>query len=751
MNLLQKVKKTFFKKEIVTEGGMELLRRVTGTDISDADLLSKYKKSVYVFACISAIARKVATTEFYLKKILNSAGDVKDIISHPALDLIYRPNPFQTKTEFLESHIINMKCAGENFIFKVKNNAGRVIELWNLRPDRMTVITDPILYIKEYRFRKVDGTEIIFDPSEIIHCKYANPENQYRGLSPMKPVQYRIQIEEYASKWQRNFFLNSARVDAVLKSPKVLTKQQRDDAYEAWTRKFKGFNNAHKLAILEGGMEFQTISISQKEMDYIESMKFTRDDILVAFHVPKPIVTIVEDVNRANSETAMYIFLSETIMPEIRRFAEKINEQMIYDDFGDEFFLDFKDQTPEDKEYQLREDTELLKVNALLINEVRQRRGYAPMRGGWSIYMPIILQPVGGLSNSDMKGRKLDEASMKAIYDDSDANAKAIKEFGEGKGKYDFRGRYMLHTKLSLREAMLAELDASHKADSAIKKAIKRQKGQVKEITKRSFLPTSDMKKLYLEVSNKSIDVNAKLLGEASNQFFAGQMHRVLGELAKKEIRTELIRLKKLKITKTRLHERLKAIIASSILKIKKEEPLMISFITPYVTKFLEDAGKSALTMLTPQDDFHVTEKIQSLIQDRAKFFAESVGSTTLEKLDTTLAEGISASEGIADLTNRVKDVYQQFPDYRSEMIARTEATNANSIGQIEGYRQSGIANGKEWINVGDARVREEHQDVPVGVGGEIVQLDDVFSNDLYSPEEPNCRCGVGPAFVEEH
>ena len=61
-------------------------------------------------------------------------------------------------------------------------------------------------------------------------------------------------------------------------------------------------------------------------MDYIESLRFTRDDILVAFHVPKPIVAITDDVNLANAQTAMTIFLSETIYPELVRLEEKINE-----------------------------------------------------------------------------------------------------------------------------------------------------------------------------------------------------------------------------------------------------------------------------------------------------------------------------------------------------------------------------------------------------------------------------------------
>jgi len=92
---------------------------------------------------------------------------------------------------------------------------------------------------------------------------------------------------------------------------------------------------------------------------------------------------------------------------------------------------------------------------------------------------------------------------------------------------------------------------------------------------------------------------------------------------------------------------------------------------------------------------------------------------------------------------------YSRFPSWRTELIARTEATAANNEGMIEGFRQSGVANGKEWINAGDDRVRPEHQD-GVGVGGEIVALNATFSNGLGFPQEPNCRCVLGPAFLEQ-
>lgn len=724
--LIQKVIGAFRKKdygETTISGGMEVLAKLVSPELSKSTMLEKYRKSLYVFACISKIAQKTASIPFEMYRIINSAGDLKEIKAHPALDLLYKVNPFQTKTEFLEITIINLKCTGDAFWYKVRNNSGKVVELWNLRPDFVTIMTDPTEFIKGYKLTKTDGSEVTFAPEDIIHHMYPDPLNQYLGLSPLHAAQKRVMTEEYATQWQSDFFLNSARPDGLIKNKEsVLTKDQKDDIRESWNKRHGGLKNAYKVAILEGGLEYQLISLSQKEMDYIESLKFTRDDILVAFQVPKPIVAIVDDVNRANSETAMYIFLHETIKPEIDRLVEKINEQLIIPDFGEEFFIEAEDPTPANREMEIKEYESGLKNRYLLINEVRSKEGLPPIKGGWSFYGSLTEVPLGGLSTSDQK------ALFKRITADEKENELTVKTFKDGKVKrYDWRGKFWLKQKFALYELML---DATVGAMNGKKK--KKATSKKKKFV--SLLKDADMKKMYADVVNKGIDGKADKLKESTNDFFNGQKHRVMGELAKK---------------KSYSKERLKKISADAILKYDKEVGLSTEFILPFIEKYLTESGQEALNMVAPQEDFTDSNKIQKKIQKRAEFFAESVNSTTLEKLDKTLADGISQSEGIRELSDRVEAVYGEFPSYRSEMIARTEATVANNEGALEGFRQSEVATGKEWINAGDGRVREAHQN-EIGVGGEIVALDKDFSNGLAYPQEPNCRCVIGPAFLED-
>ena len=728
--------------DVIVEGGFDVLPRFTGFEMNKKNYLEQYVKSLYVFACISKIAGKTASINLKLYRVLNSRGDTKEVLVHPALDLLYKPNPFQTKTEFLETTMINLKTTGDAYWYKVRNKGGRVVELWNLRPDMIVIVTDPEKFIKEYRFSKQDGTVESFAPEEIVHFKYPDPLNLYLGLSPLRASQTEVQTNEYIARYQRDFFLNNARPDAIIKNKNsTLTVEQKEELKEGWEKRYKGLGKNSKISILKGDLEYQQISLNQRDMDYIESKKFTRDDILVAFQVPKVILSIVEDVNRANAETGMYIFLAETIKPEMDRLVEKLNEEMIYPDFGDDLFFGFENPVPENRTQIVEEYKAGIQFNYLLINEVRQKEGLPPVNGGWSFYMPVMNAPVGGLpASAQPKQLDLNEEMIKIMIE-------------RGKKKetetpvYNFKGRFWLHQKFTIMEELKRKIimkrwqkkEEKNQTKQSERKIIKIKKNKTEKEEEektgtRSFLETAELKKTYFDMINKKIDVKIVPLREAANAFFGLQKERILEEF-KKVVKPKSLKKKDLKV--------------SQFFNEEKEVELTIAFITPYLQNYLEESADEAMDMVAPAEEFNTTQAIKKRLEKRAEAFGKEVTATTIDKLNNTLAQGIEAAEGITDLTNRVSDVYEEFPMYRSELIARTEATAANNEGMIEAFKQSNVANGKEWINAGDDRVREEHQD-EVGVGGEIVGLDAKFSNGLAYPQEPNCRCVIGPAFVEE-
>ena len=727
MGIFKKIGNLLKTKTIgVGAGGLELLSRLSATAWSKTKMMETYQKSLYVFACVSKIAEKVASIDFDLYQILNSDGDTKEILNHPAVDLLYRVNPFQTKAEFIKITIINLKLAGDAFWFKVRNNSNQVVELWNLRPDMMEIIKDPIEFVKAYRFTKNDGTTSTFSPSDIVHFKKPTPLDDYYGVSPIFSAQIRIDTEEYASNFQRDFFLNNARPDAVIKSAENVTEDQKNDIRQQFEKRHKGVGKNSKVALLEAGLEYQQISVNQKEMDFIESMKFTRDDILVAFSVPKTIVAITDDVNRANAETAMYVFLSETIKPEVQALVEKVNEELIIPDFGENLFLNFDDPTPQNRDQVLAEYDNGIKNYWLMINEIRANENMPPIDGGDSVYMPLSLMPVGGL-NPDAQ-QKMRDAFVEKMAGQKKRMAAKV-----------FKGRELLRQKFMIAEKMIEGVKQMKLDGGQRVKQLKKigNKSKVKKGILTPLINGAELRKNYADMVNKSIDRRATKLKTEVNKYASIQGHALT--------------LKLMVALKSKAKGKTKGITAGLKKTINEffagDTKVWAEFALPFITDYMTSAGKEAMQTVNPDKEFNITDKITAALKSRAEAFGLGVNRTTRDKITSAISSGLDAGEGMTEISDRINSIYQEFPTWRSDLIARTEATAANNDGFIEAYKQSDVATHKEWINAGDDRVRLEHEDKPVGVGGEIVSVGKAFSNGLQYPSEPNCRCVLGPAF----
>lgn len=96
----------------------------------------------------------------------------------------------------------------------------------------------------------------------------------------MQAAAIAINTDHAASRWNWKFFKNSAKPDFILETEQSLTPEIASLLQTSWNEKFAGEDNSHKTAILHSGLSAKNLSPSQKEMDFVESRKFNRDEIL---------------------------------------------------------------------------------------------------------------------------------------------------------------------------------------------------------------------------------------------------------------------------------------------------------------------------------------------------------------------------------------------------------------------------------------------------------------------------------------
>ena len=195
------------------------------------------------------------------------------------------------------------------------------------------------------------------------------------------------------------------------------------------------------------------------------------------------------------------------------------------------------------------------------------------------------------------------------------------------------------------------------------------------------------------------------------------------------------------------------------LLSLKKENKKMAVAVTPLLSSNIKETGQYALNEMGVAMTFEESAAVATYLDEYPIKFAKSVNTTTNNRLKKQLVEGISQGEGINEISKRVSGIFTKAKTSRAQMIARTEVSRATNFATVEGYKQSGVVKGKEWVTAFDEKTCEFCS----GMDGKIVELDDDYfdKGDKYKvgdnslnldyddvgqpPLHSNCRCTIIP------
>lgn len=282
--------------------------------LSKTDYVNRYKG--WVFACVSTIASSVGCLEFVVKK------NKKVVENHPILKHI--------TYDIIEGIVTYLKLVGNAYLRKMV--AGKeVIGLKLLRPDMVKpVYNNAKTSIISYEYKN-DGKTATFKPDEIVHVKNFSPELKASGFGDVQAAAISIDTDAASAVRNRKFFENDASAGTVLTTEQKLSKEALERIEAKRNAKYRGGNNRGKLAILHGGLKVENTNPSQKEMDFVEQRRFSMDEILAIFKVPKAMLGMGEGVNVGNVKAFGNIFARNVLQPLAIKIGEALSNGLLFD------------------------------------------------------------------------------------------------------------------------------------------------------------------------------------------------------------------------------------------------------------------------------------------------------------------------------------------------------------------------------------------------------------------------------------
>lgn len=330
-----------------------------------------YQRLSWVQIAVSITGQTAAGTPF---SVMSLKGEKTEAVeNHPFELLLRRPNPLQSRMEFLEAVIGYRKLTGNAYIWLNRTSATvPPSELWVIPSHRIEPVPDEKLYIKGYAYDPGDGKKIPLEPWEICHIKRFHPLNRFVGLSEIEALAVAATGDMAMSKWNANYFhKDNAKPAGAMAFADPINDADWDDMQRRVKEEHGG--TERKMMMLRntgrGGVSWLQFGISQKDMEFLQGRQFNKEEIWAAM-APGLSSMLAVNATEANSRTGKASFLEFTIWPLHQAIAERFTTDIL-PSYGENLVGEFEDVRVSDRALELQEQQVSFKV--LTIKEVREK------------------------------------------------------------------------------------------------------------------------------------------------------------------------------------------------------------------------------------------------------------------------------------------------------------------------------------------------------------------------------------------
>jgi HK97 family phage portal protein len=354
----------------------------------DYDRLAKgtYQLNVVGYRVIQLVARSMARVPLCLYQ---GGKEIEDD-NHPLLARLRCPNPMEHGAAFFEKVYNYYLISGNSYIEGVGNGTeGEIGELWCHRPSRVRVVPSNIGTVAGYQYvydgdvKRTWKVDPVTMAGPILHVKTFHPLDDWYGMAPAEAAGMSIDTHNESSEWCKSLLQNGAspsgafvyEPEGVLGGGK-LTKPQRDQLKEDIDQNMSGGKNAGRPMIIDGGLRWESMGLSPKDMDWLQGRFNTAREIAQAYGAPPQLLGIPGDNTYSNYQEARLAFFQETVIPLLELFVDAYNGWLC-PAYGEDLLLKIdEDQVPALEPLRKDKWDKVSNASFLTTNEKRDALGY---------------------------------------------------------------------------------------------------------------------------------------------------------------------------------------------------------------------------------------------------------------------------------------------------------------------------------------------------------------------------------------
>jgi len=620
-----------------------------------------YQLNSVGFTAISQIAMKCA--EIKLKLFKRSGKTKTEILDHPILTLLKKPNLLQGYNDFVISWVSYYKLTGNVFVLGDMFNDEIPAEITILPPEEMDIkgMTSglPTMYTWQpgskkhlFPFSRVNGF------SEVKHTKTFNPTDKFWGMSPIEACAYGIDQHNKSNLWNISLLDNKCVPSGMISSEKPMTDQQGTETRKQLDEKIAGHLNAGRPIINDGNSSWTPFSFTPEEMSWLDGKNVSAKDIALCLNYPPMLLGIKGDSSFNNHEAAKLSLVENGCIPVMKVLATAFN-RWITVRHDENLFLEIDASGVEEIIKKKKEEwAETDKITFLSVNEKRELSGFETRKKeienvndailvGTAVVPIDDLQTFGADDVDENESELLNDKDPKKPKPKDPKKEMQIKAFN----LHSKRAKRLFHRQV-LRQRKALEIRLAVQVKSILDKQVAAIASGLKGVTINDGPEARGLISSIIDGTSEALEKTLARNYRIILNTFGGNIFKSLKQYEAYETKSPEIRF------------------------------------ADFVNSYIQNHAGENVNIINATTKRALIEALQELLEQPIEDGAEAFNETVIA----------------AELSKRIKEISRP----RARLIARTETSIASNEGTRAAVRSLGLPKVfKEWLDADDDRVRD--------------------------------------------
>ena len=395
MSILKRIQNLFTtKKRSFLDYATGQLRSQSGSGI----IVSENTAMTYsaVWQACRILSESVAQLPMYVcEKEKN--GDKIIRSDHAMYKLVHdEPNPYMTQFNWTQKCMYDLCVNGNSYVQIIRNQQGKPVELMPLDHQNITIkILEGIIYYSDA------GTGQTIDMFDMLHFKTMSKDGIV-GLSPIDTLANTISNGLGLLEYSNSYFRNGAKVSGVLQTDASLSQESVDRLRNSFNMNYSSIGDSNKTLVLEEGLKFNAISLSNEASQFLSSREFSIAEIARCFSVPPHLLRDLSKSSFNNIQEQSREFVQFSLMPYIRIFETELTRKLFSNGEKGKLFIEINTNSllrgnPQERAEYYRT---MLNIGALSVNEIRRKENMNSVDEGDNLFMQMNMTTLKNITES---------------------------------------------------------------------------------------------------------------------------------------------------------------------------------------------------------------------------------------------------------------------------------------------------------------------------------------------------------------